>query len=222
VRRGAVPQRVEQEAEPRLRLLLAHAEQLEDLALHLGRVDADGAAADLRAVQHEVVGARAHLPRAREVAARGGERVVQRGPALVGLLEHREVDDPQDVVPALGDEPEAAAELQAQAAERGGRHLLGVGDEQEQVAVGGADRVRGRVELVLGEELGDGRAPAAAVDPRPGDGLAAVALDDLAEALELRPAHRARAGVEPAHDAAGAQHALEDLELRAGERLAEL
>ena len=42
------------------RLLLADAEQPEDPLLHLGVVDADRAAAELDAVEHHVVGARAH------------------------------------------------------------------------------------------------------------------------------------------------------------------
>ena len=67
-----------------------------------------------------------------------GERVVDRAPAVVGGLEHREVDDPQHVVAALGDEAEAPAELQAQRAERLGRDARLVGHEQQQVALGRA------------------------------------------------------------------------------------
>ena len=58
VRRRAVAQRVEQEAEPRLGLLRADPEQLEHALLDLEPVDTDRAAADLGAVEHEVVGAR--------------------------------------------------------------------------------------------------------------------------------------------------------------------
>src|SRR3546814_11411829 len=55
VRRCAVLQRVEQEAELGLRLLRADAEQFEHRALHRGAMDADRATADLVAVEHHVV-----------------------------------------------------------------------------------------------------------------------------------------------------------------------
>ena len=57
VRRRAVLERVEQEAEAPLRLLRADAERVEDLLLDLGGVDTDRAAADLDAVEHYVVAA---------------------------------------------------------------------------------------------------------------------------------------------------------------------
>ena len=59
VRRRAVLQRVEEEAEAGLRLLVGDLQQPEDAGLHLGLVDSDASAADLVAVQHEVIGARA-------------------------------------------------------------------------------------------------------------------------------------------------------------------
>src|SRR5690606_2211719 len=58
VRRTAVLERVEQEAELLLRLLRADAEHAEYRLLHLWTVDADGAAAEFGAVHHHVVGAR--------------------------------------------------------------------------------------------------------------------------------------------------------------------
>ena len=63
VRRRAVAQRLEQEAEAPLRLLGVHPEDLEDLALDRRVVDADRAAAELPAVDDEVVGARAQRAR---------------------------------------------------------------------------------------------------------------------------------------------------------------
>jgi hypothetical protein len=71
----------------------------------------------------------------------GGERVVHRAPAPLLLLvfEHRELDDPQHVVAAVVDQAKALPELQAQRAERlrGDRRL--VGNEQQQIAVGGLE-----------------------------------------------------------------------------------
>ena len=63
VRRGAVLERVEEEAEPLLRLLVADAEQAEDARLQLGLVDPDRPGAELPPVEHQVVGLAAHLQR---------------------------------------------------------------------------------------------------------------------------------------------------------------
>ena len=64
VRRRAVLERLEQEAELVLRLLRRDAEQVEDPALHVGAVDTDAAAADLVAVADDVVRVRERLVRA--------------------------------------------------------------------------------------------------------------------------------------------------------------
>jgi hypothetical protein len=58
VRRRAVAQRFEQEAELAFRLFRADAEQVEHRRLHLRAMDADRAAADLVAVEHHVVATR--------------------------------------------------------------------------------------------------------------------------------------------------------------------
>ena len=216
VRRRAVAQRVEQEAEARLRLLLGDAERGEHLLLDLGAVDTDRAAADLDAVDHDVVAARAQRARVGEVAGRGGERMVHRVPAALGLvvLEHREVDDPQHVVAALGDEAEAPRQLQPQRAERRRRDLRLVGDEQQQVA-GAAGELAGHgVALLVAQELRGRRAPRAVLlHERPHEPAGAVALDVLGQRVELRARHLARAGVEPADHAARLEHAREHLEL---------
>src|SRR2546421_12168480 len=52
VRRRAVFERVDEEAEPELRLLIRHAQQLENETLQPLIVDPEAAAADLAAVQH--------------------------------------------------------------------------------------------------------------------------------------------------------------------------
>ena len=83
VRRRAVAQRLEQEAEARLGLLGVDAERGEDLLLHVGVVDTDRAAAELLAVPDDVVGERPRRARVVgvELAGGRGERVVQRVPA---------------------------------------------------------------------------------------------------------------------------------------------
>src|SRR6185312_3815361 len=104
---------VEEEAEALARLFLPDAEGVEDLLLDVGAVDADRAAAYLPAVPHRVVGPASPASGvAVEVAGRAREGVVQRIPARLVLvpLEHREVDDPEQVV-ALGRRGELEAEL---------------------------------------------------------------------------------------------------------------
>ena len=124
---------------------------------------------------------------------------------------------------ALRDQAEAPAELEPQRAERLGGGPRLVGDEQQQVALG-----RRRAAAMTAaccsarEELRDRRAPAAVLDERVRDRLAAVALDDLVEPVELRARHLARAGVERAHRAAAAEDRLEHLELRAAQRVGDV
>ena len=164
VRRRAVAQRVEQEAEARLGLLLGDPERLEDLLLHVGAVDTDRAAADLRAVEDEVV--------ARASAARPGRRTSRRG-AVNGWCSasqrcsssfHSNIGKStthSSVVAARRHEAEAARELQAQLAERAGRRRP-AGRRRSAAgrrAARPARAVIGRA-LVVGEELGDRRAPA--------------------------------------------------------------
>ena len=98
-----------------------------------------------------------------------------------------------------------------------------VGDEQQQVPGRRAQHLAGRLRALLPEELRDRGAPLARLlDRRPGDRLAAVALDDLVEPVELRARQRLVARVDRAHDAAGAEHRLEDLEVRSAQRVADV
>src|SRR5690606_27697456 len=143
-RRRAVLQRTQQEPELFLRLLAADLEQLEDGRLHRLVVDTDRAAADLVAVEHEVVGTGLQPPRVRPQVGRragggGGERVMQGRPALRGevALEHREVDDPERP-PALLDQPPVLAELHAERSQRVVHDARLVGAEEHEVAVRGA------------------------------------------------------------------------------------
>src|SRR5215218_8437008 len=217
--RGAVGERVEQEAEPLARLVLPQADRLEDLALHVGCVDADRAAADLRAVPDEVVGTAAPGARiAVEVPARGGERMVERVPAplLHVPAEHREIGYPDEVVAVLGH-----ADVETQLAENPRRDGRLVGDGEDRVA---DLRARGRYEtadLVLGEELRDRRAPAVLLDDAPDEPLGAKRLRLLGEPVEALARELARRA-EATDRAAGGERPAEDLELRRREHLAEV
>src|SRR3712207_8362231 len=68
--------------------------------------------------------------------------------------------------------------------------------------------------LFRSEELRDRRAPALGLDDDPRDRLAAVALDDLVEPLELRARQLALAGVDRPDHAAAVEHRGEHAELR--------
>ena len=147
VRRRAVAQRLEQEAEALLGLLGRRSRARANTRRCTSRVgDTDRAAAELLAVPDDVVGER---PGGAGVVgvelARGrGERVVQRVPALLVLvpLEQRPVDDPEEPLLAVGDQLEALGEVEPQLG-RAPRSATGrlVGDDQQQVALLGAERL---------------------------------------------------------------------------------
>src|SRR3954467_15552558 len=109
------------EAEALVGLRLGDAEYTEDLLLDLRPMDTDRPAADLRAVEHHVVGPRAHRAGVGEVARRHGERVVDGIPAALAVVpfEGREAHDPERLVAPGRHELEAARELEAQLTERG-------------------------------------------------------------------------------------------------------
>ena len=122
--RGAVPKCLQQEAELLLGLLAAQPQEVEDLPLDLGPVDTDRAAGALGAVDDQVVarrdaGGRIGLEPVDLVFSGHDEGVVLGlvTPQLVVVVEHREVDHPQDLPVAFLDEPEVAGELESQLAE---------------------------------------------------------------------------------------------------------
>ncbi|OIQ79435.1 hypothetical protein GALL_388340 [mine drainage metagenome] len=210
MRRRAVLQRIEQEAELGTRLVGADAQRAEHLALHLGAVDAHRAAADFPAVEHHVVGLGQAAPRVAAqvvdvLVLRRGERVMAGDPALLVVveLEHREVDDPQrapDVVEQAAAAREfAVADLHAQRAQRGVDHLGAVGAEEQQIAV---------LRAAARQQLGDGRVVQVLDDRRlqtvaplrdlvdldPRQSARAVDLDELAVGVDLAARHVGAAG----------------------------
>ena len=200
------------------RLLLGDPERGEHLLLDLGAVDTDRPAADLRAVEHDVVGARAQRARILEGAGRRRERVVQRVPALLVRvpLEHREVDDPQQLVAALGDQVVAARDLQPQLAQatsprRSGCASATISSRSPGLA---SQRLLDGRAILVAERLRDRRAPRAALlHDRPHQPAGAVALDDLGQLVGDLARRFARTRVEAADHAAALQHALEHAEL---------
>ncbi|MNI72056.1 hypothetical protein D3C73_1279760 [compost metagenome] len=90
------------------------------------------------------------------VHGRRGEGMMQGDVALRFLvpLEHREVGDPQRR-PAVGDQVEVLAGLQAQRAHEVGHLVVAAGTEEHDVAVAGADVGDQRSEAFFAEELLD-------------------------------------------------------------------
>ena len=194
---GPYGEGIEQEPELLPLLGLVHAEQREHPLLHVAAVDTDGAAADLVAVAHDVVGVGQRLSRVvgepvDPVRVRRGERVVHGGPAeLVALvvpdpLEHRRVDDPDERPRALVDQPAAPGDLAA----RGTEERAGVGRvpgaEEDGVARPGADGLGQPLALGVGEVLGHRAAERAVVaDGDVGQAAGAALAGPLLPGVEL-------------------------------------
>lgn len=146
VRRSAILEGVDEEAELDHGLLRCESEDAEHLLLQLAVVDTEAAAADLDAVADEVVSLGAHLfgmlVEQRNVVRVGhGEGVVCGHEALflVAPLEEREVDNPQTLELVLAPEIETFAHFETERAELRAC-LVGVvaAEDEDEVAVVGS------------------------------------------------------------------------------------
>src|SRR5476649_763443 len=104
VRRGAVFQGIQQEAEAAAGFVVGHAERGEDLRLHIAAVNTNRAGAEFHAVQHDVIGAGAAAGRVRGQFAQilvmhRREGMVRGVPALLFVVpfEHGEVYHPEEL-----------------------------------------------------------------------------------------------------------------------------
>src|SRR5690606_32825270 len=172
----------------------------EDPLLDVAAVDTDGAAADLVAVAHDVVGrglgARRVLVEPVEPLRGGrGEGVVDRGPravpdgdvvVLVGPLEQRRVDDPDEGPRVLVDEADAVRDLQTGRAEQGARLVRlrrGEEDRVTRLSAGGRGQAGA---LLLADVLGDRAAEGAVLADRDvGQPAGAALLGPLLPRVEL-------------------------------------
>ena len=160
-----------------------------------------------------------------DVHVRHRERVVGEVDLLLLLVPfvHREVDDPAEVEAVLGDEAQLLADLGARRPRELHELLRLAGDEEHRVADAEAE--------LIGDLLGPLRPDV--LGERPGAALLALAPEDVAEprlALVLRPGvHAVAEGAvaalrrrdRPDLDlGVGGDHAGENLEARAAERLA--
>ena len=192
VRRSAVLVRFDKEAELGLDLLVGELEGAEHLLLQLIVGDADGAGAELGAVEGQVIGLGDHLAGValeilQALLARHGEGMVHRDPlaALLVLLNEREVHDPEEVIRVLRDQVELATQLQTQRTEHRERDAVLVGDDEDHVALLGAEDGEDALEVALAEELAE-RAGGLILRPADvGETLGADALDILGELVDL-------------------------------------
>ena len=192
-------------------------------------MNADRSARDLAAVEHEVVPSRQARARIgvedpELVGIRARERVVQRDPplAVVVPLEHREVDDPEEVPLALGHDLEVARDLLAELAERLRRDVVVVGREHDDVARLKAERGR-ELRAHRLEELRDARLERVRAELGVGDAAGLEGLRELAVAVEHLAGELLvrRGDADRLHDALAAglllrERVLEDGELGLG------
>ena len=165
MRRRPVGERLEQEAELAAGLLVGQPDHVENPLLHLGFVDTERAASDLRAVEHDVVRPRERLSRALlEVGGillrRRREGVVDGCPTLVAAveldpLEHGRVDDPDELPRVVVDEAAPLPHLEAGGCEQAERVGASACCEEDTVSGTGARLRREAGTLVLGQVLGD-------------------------------------------------------------------
>ncbi len=129
VRRSAVGQRVEEEAEAAAELFFGEAERFEEALLHVLAMNSDAAAAEFDAVEDEVVAFAANFPRCGLELVDvffddAGERMLRAGPGLLAgtPFEEREAGEPEKFPLRFVDLVEGFAEDQAELAgdERGG------------------------------------------------------------------------------------------------------
>ena len=114
MRRTAVIHRGQQKTELGFGFFLSNSKQIEDGRLHLGVVDTNRAASDLRAVQYHVIstrerGAGIAAKFFRGVRLRRSKRMMRRRPAAFAvIIEYGEIDDPTRL-PAASSRPRSSA-----------------------------------------------------------------------------------------------------------------
>ena len=162
-------------------------------------MDTDRTAADLVAVQHDIVRLCANLAgigveQRKVLVHRTCERMVHRNEAVLLLapLQEREFDDPQKIELLGIDESQLVSELQAQRAERRPDDRIFVRHDEHDVALLEVRLRLDRVHLVLGEELRDRGLQTLGLPVHPRKSLCLVRLDKLTERVDLFPAEVCR------------------------------
>ena len=225
VRRGAVGQGFQQEAELLLGFGLADAEQRKDFFLHVGAVDTDAAAAEFHAVEHHVVGERARLGRVgveqRQVGVVGrGERVVfgNVAPFVRVVFDQRKLGDPQKLHGVLVHQAERLAEMQAQTRQHVARHRFPVGDQQQQVLRFQVQRGFDGFLAIVAHEFGQRRLPAGVGEPDPRQTLGPEVLGERNQVVQFLARERVVRHHQSAHHTALGDDLAEDLDVRLAEQ----
>ena len=228
--RRAILEGVDHVAEHGANLLVRQAERAEGPGLQVGVVNTDAAAAQLHAVQDDVIGQRPHLERigadqVRVGRMRRSEGVIDRGqPALAVLLEQREIGDPGEREQVGRNDLGRVTGQQAQAAEGQVRLVELVRGEQHQVARLDAQPFLQARLLRFGKELHNRGLPAAVfLHPDEGKSAQAGVLGQRGPLVNHPGGHAGQPGrVDRLHHAAGGEHVTEDLELGGGEKVGEI
>ena len=214
MRRRPVVERVEDGPELLVHRLQRVALELEAALQQLPPVDPDGAAAELPAVERQVVlerpGTAGGVVRRRpvRVAGRGdqqglvlgqdpGERVVGGVPAtdLRVPLVHREAMDPDVGEDVRVGQPQPVPELDPKPAEDVGGHVGAVRHDEDQVALGSGRLLDDRPLEVVRQELGDRAADVATrLEREVGQALRPEPARALGQLVDLTPGHAGHAG----------------------------
>ena len=225
--RGSEAERADQVAELPLDLFVRQPQDLEDAFLDLRIVDPDGAAAELEAVQDQVVGARLRRARLEVVGERRRERVMVRDPLVlvVAPLEQLRFEVPDELPAILRDQIEPSREIPPEPVERYVRSIDPVGDETDQIPGPGTRPLEDPGALLVAQELLDRRPERSLVldrDPHePGGAAALRVLDELVQLL-AREGRGTLGGDEALDRAAVGRDLRERREPRALEELGEL
>ncbi len=238
--RCAILEGVDHVAKLLLNLIFGDLEQGEEAMLLIAAVDADAAAADLPAVEDDIIGLGPHtagiaLQNGPIRVLGAGEGVMHRGPAALALvvLHQGEVDHPAEGQLRGVHHPRAPADLQTQGAEAGGHHAGLVRHQQDHVPHLGTAGLNDGGDLGVREELGDLAAqgvggvetvrPSRAGDTDPGHALGPKGLDNGRQFVDLPPGELRAAGVAHALDLPAPGHRiLEDAEAALGHQLADV
>ncbi len=211
MRRNTVFESIQQEAELLMRSLLCKAEHFEHLLLDIILMDTHAAAADLSAVQHDIIGlctyaARIRIDILQILFHRHCERMMHRRVAvlLIGPLKQRELRNPEEVEFILVQKTKLTADLDTKCTEcRIDCLVLRIGNKQEQIARLAVHRLDQCLHILIAHEFGEGGLHAAVLFQRDiGKTLCTVAAHELGQRIDLLAGHAALSFCIDAADAA--------------------
>ena len=223
MRRSTVLEGIQHEAELAVGSLGSQADSLKYLLLNVVLVDTQGTAANLHAVEHHIIGNSLDTARVGgevlHILVPGcGERMMHSLPALVllAVLEHREVNNPQEAELVRVNQAAAACHLQAQLAKGLSHNQRLVSNNQQQVTSLGTgcllDVLKGLVRI----EFLERRLDAFLSVLNPCQPLGTVPLYILYQAVQLATRNVGISlNIDNLYLSAIFQHGLEHLEVRA-------